>query len=148
MNSAEEFVRYYLEEAAERLDSGRRSLKGGRYATAVFYAQECVEYAIKSVLESLSVQYPAIHDVSEIVGELRDDERLPRWFRAEIPGVSDVISGLAERRIPARYGDQLKKIPPSKLFRARDARKAIADAQHVLKVSHRFVEWWFGERGK
>lgn len=46
---------FYLEEAKERLGSAGRAFGEKRYWTAVFYAQECTEYAAKAFLESLSV---------------------------------------------------------------------------------------------
>jgi len=141
----EELARYYLEEAGERLGSGRKALSNRRYATAIFYAQECVEYAVKAALLSLGVEYPPIHDVSGGLLELRRDERLPRWFKAEVPMVARIVSRLAGLRAPARYGDRRAGIPPSRLFGAGPARRAIADAEHVLELSRRFVEWWFGE---
>ena len=143
---AEELARYYITEAEERLDSGRRAVSNRRHATAVFYAQECVEYAAKAVLQSLGIEYPPIHDISGILFRLRKDQRLPMWFRVEVPRLSRVVSRLAVLRIPARYGDQRAGVPPSKLLGARDARRAIADAEHLLKLARRFVEWWFAGR--
>jgi HEPN domain-containing protein len=58
------------------------------------------------------------------------------------------VSGLAGKRIIARYGDQIGKIPPSKLFDKRDAERALADAEEVYKLSNRFVKWWFKGRSK
>lgn len=125
------------------MGSAQRTLTNDRFATAVFYSQECVEYAVKSVLESLGIKYPPIHDISGLLRELRDDQRLPRWFKAEIPELATTVSWLARLRIPARYGDQRAKIPPSRLFRRGEAEKAIDRARYVLKLSQRFVRWWF-----
>lgn len=140
---AEELARYYLEEAGERLDSGKKAMSNQRHATAVFYAQECVEYATKAALHSLGVEYPPIHDISGHLLGLHADPRLPRWFRAEVPRLSRIVSRLAGLRIPARYGDQRAGIPPPKLINVGAARHAISDAEHVLKLAHRFVNWWF-----
>lgn len=74
---------------------------------------------------------------------LKDDERLPRWFRNECNRASEVVTTLARLRPPARYGDQAKKIPPSELFSRSDARKAVEDAKSVYELSERFVRWWF-----
>ena len=141
-------MKYYLEEAEDRLSSGRRALGQGRYSTSIFYSQECVEFAVKAVMETLSIKYPPIHDVSALVLKLEKDPRLPEWFRKRARHVAEVVSGLAGKRIIARYGDQIRKIPPSKLFDKRDAEKAIADAEEIRRLSERFVKWWFGRKSK
>ena len=143
---SKELARYYLEEAEDRLVSARRAFKAGRYGTSIFYAQECVEFSVKGAMETLSIKYPPIHDVSDLVLKLEKDERLPAWFRGNAPRVAEMVSRLADRRIVARYGDQLRKIPPSMLFDRREAERAIADAEQVHELSCRFVEWWFGEK--
>jgi HEPN domain-containing protein len=145
---SEEFVRHYLEESIDRLNSGRRALDQGRYSTSIFYSQECVEFAVKAVMETLSIKYPPIHDVSDLVLKLEKDTRMPGWFRRRARHVAEVVSGLAGRRILSRYGDQIRKIPPSKLFDKRDAEKAIADAEGIYGLSCKFVEWWFKEKEK
>jgi HEPN domain-containing protein len=145
---SEEFVKHFLGEAEDRLNSGRRALEGGRYSTSIFYSQECVEFAVKAVMETLSIKYPPIHDVSGLVLKLEKDARLPKWFRGEAKRVAEVVAGLAGKRIIARYGDQIKKIPPSKLFDKRDAEKAIADAAEIHGLSGKFVKWWFKGKGK
>lgn len=138
----------YLDEAGERLESARRASGEGRYWTTVFYAQECVEYASKAVLGSLSVRYPPIHDVGSLIRGLKDDERLPRWFRGGCATASKIVTGLARLRVLARYGDQGGNIPPSELFDEREASGAVKDAEQVYELSRRFVEWWFGRGGK
>lgn len=140
---SEEMARYYVEEAQERLESARRALRKGRYGTVIFYSQECAEYAVKAVMESLSIKYPPIHDVGSLVLRLKRDERVPYWFQASSTQASEIISRLADLRIPARYGDQYKKIPPSELFKKEDAEKALADAKFVYDLSKRYIDWWF-----
>jgi HEPN domain-containing protein len=132
-----------LEEAKERLGSAGRALGEKRYWTAVFYAQKCSEYAAKALLESLSVRYPPIHDVGDLIRGLKDDERLPRWFRDECTRASEVITNLARLRPPARYGDQAKKIPPFELFSRSDAQEAMNGVKSVYELSERFMQWWF-----
>jgi HEPN domain-containing protein len=99
-------------------------------------------------METLSIKYPPIHDVSDLVLKLEKDTRLPEWFRGKVKHVAEVVSGLAGRRIIARYGDQIRKIPPSKLFDKRDAEKAIADAGEIHELSSKFVKWWFKGKSK
>lgn len=143
---SEALARHYVGEAEDRLDSARRALGRGRHSTSVFYAQECVEFAVKAAMEALSIKYPPIHDVSGLVLRLEKDERLPDWFRKQAPRMAGVVSGLADQRIPARYGDQIRKRPPSELFDKGEAKKAIADAGEVYGLSRRFVDWWFKAR--
>lgn len=142
---SEEMARYYVGEAQERLGSARRALGKGRYGTVISYSQECAEYSVKAIMESLSIKYPPIHDVGGLVLRLKRDKRMPHWFRANSSQVSEIISRLADLRIPARYGNQIKKIPPSKLFSKEDAERALADAKFVHNLSKKFVEWWFRE---
>ena len=142
---SKELARYYIEEAKDRLSSARRAFKACRYGTSIFYAQECAEFAVKGAMETLSIKYPPIHDVGDLVLKLGKDERLPDWFRRQAPRAAEIVSRLADRRIIARYGDQLRKIPPSRLFDRNDAERAIADAEGVYKLSCKFLKWWLRE---
>ena len=141
-----EFAEHYLEEAKDRLTSGRRALEEGRHGTSIFYSQECVEFAVKAVMETLSIKYPPVHDVSDLVLKLEKDTRLPPWFKKRARQVAKVVAELASKRIISRYGDQIRKIPPSKLFDRGDAERAVADAEEVYELSRKFVKWWFKER--
>ncbi len=140
---SEELARYFVEEAGERLGSAEGALRRGRHGTVIFYSQECVEYSVKAIMESLSIKYPPIHDVGGLVLRLKKDKRLPQWLRDSSTRVSEIVSRLADLRIPARYGDQTRKLPPSKLFTRKDAEEALADARFVHGLSERFIEWWF-----
>ncbi len=128
----------------DRLTSGKRTLEQGRYGTSIFYSQECVEFAVKAVMETLSIKYPPIHNVSDLVLRLEKDRRMPGWFRRRARYVAGVVADLASKRILSRYGDQIRKIPPSKLFGRGDAERALQDAEEVYGLSRRFLEWWFG----
>jgi len=51
VNIFEKFARKYFEEAAKDLERAERALKFNDYPQTIFYAQQCVEKAVKAMLE-------------------------------------------------------------------------------------------------
>ena len=45
-------------------------------------SQECFEPSLKAVLKAVGIEYPKIHDVSDVLVDIKD--RFPEWFRAEL----------------------------------------------------------------
>ncbi|MEM4807540.1 MAG: HEPN domain-containing protein, partial [Nitrososphaerota archaeon] len=72
----------YLRQAEARLKDAKDALAEGNYPYAVRLSQECVELSLKAVLKAVGIDYPKVHDVSDILLDIK--ERFPEWFKAEI----------------------------------------------------------------
>jgi len=106
-----------LQQARDRLSTAERAISSGNYSYAVRSSQECVELSLKAALRAVAVEYPKKHDVSRVL--LRVKGRFPAWFAVD----EFVRTGreLLELREPAMYGDEVRMISPSALFRKEQA---------------------------
>jgi len=86
----------YLRQAGARLEDAREALLEGNYPYAVRLSQECVEISLKAVLKAVGIEYPKIHDVSDILIDFVD--RFPEWFRAELEFLRESSKILVKKR--------------------------------------------------
>jgi len=71
-------ARSYLRQAEARLEDARDALSEGNYPYAVRLSQECVELSLKAALKAVGIDYPKVHDVSDVLEVV--SERFPEWF--------------------------------------------------------------------
>ncbi|MEM1818481.1 MAG: HEPN domain-containing protein, partial [Nitrososphaerota archaeon] len=86
----------YLRQAEARLKDAKDALAEGNYPYAVRLSQECVELSLKAVLKAVGIDYPKVHDVSDILLDIK--ERFPEWFKAEIEFLRESSKILAKKR--------------------------------------------------
>ena len=122
----------YLRRAKARIIDAKSALNRGDYPEVVRYSQECVELSLKAALRLIGIEYPKVHDVSDVLSEYRD--RFPLWFRNLIDELSIISSELALARGPSMYGDEERGIPPSELFSREDAEEALRKAMKVFEL--------------
>jgi HEPN domain-containing protein len=137
LRMAEDFVR----RAARFLREASLALSEGDWATCLRRSQECVEMSLKGVLRLVGVEYPRVHDVSEVLPTL-GRSALPGWFRDELPYLAETSRSLAKLRGLAMYGSEDELKPASELFSADDARRAYGDAEKVLRLCTSIIESW------
>jgi HEPN domain-containing protein len=106
-----------LQQAHDRLSTAERAISSGNYSYAVRSSQECVEFSLKAALRAVGVEYPKKHDVSRVL--LRVKDRFPAWYAVD--EFVQTSRELLELREPAMYGDEVKMISPSALFRREQA---------------------------
>ncbi|MCL7389994.1 MAG: HEPN domain-containing protein [Thaumarchaeota archaeon] len=128
----------YLRRAEARLAFARYALDQGYYPEVVRYSQECVELSLKACLRLVGVEYPKVHDVSEILKA--ESTRFPDWFREKIDKLAEISRDLAEKRAPSMYGVEVTGKPPEELFNKDDALKALEDAELVYKLARSLLE--------
>jgi HEPN domain-containing protein len=110
----EKFARKYFEEATRDLERAKRAYSLRDYPQAVFYAQQCVEKAVKAMLEAkrrvvynhgpelISIfvevferewreEYELIVNALEYLTEYYTRSRYPFLIRGEVLGPSDII---------------------------------------------------------
>ena len=134
MSSA--IARQVLDRAGRWLQGAERALEDERWDDVVYSAQMAVEGSVKAVLLSIGIDYPKEHDASDVFLQLADREKIPSWFRKEVPEIADVMAKLAEQRGLAGYGfeqgitaDYFKGYAPEAL---RSAKKVHSDCKKFL----------------
>lgn len=116
MSVFEKFARKYFEEAAKDLRRAEKAFELGDYPQAVFYAQQCVEKAVKAMLEvkrkviynhgpelvGIFVEtferewiddYDRVVRALEYLTEYYTRSRYPFILRGEVFGPEDIIDG-------------------------------------------------------
>jgi HEPN domain-containing protein len=114
-----------LQQAGDRLSTAERAHSNGNYSYAVRSSQECVELSLKAALRAVGIEYPKKHDVSRVLLRMRD--RFPAWFAVE--DFARVSRELVELREPAMYGDEIRMISSSALFRREQGEEVLEKAR-------------------
>jgi HEPN domain-containing protein len=73
-------VRQWVAKAEEDLRTAEHTLTLKRrcpFATVCFHAQQCIEKYLKALLASLSIDFPKIHDLAELVALLPAGYTIP-----------------------------------------------------------------------
>lgn len=128
-----EMAKSYLDNAGIILNEAEESYKKGLFHRVIRLSQESVELSLKAALRIIGIEYPKSHDVSDILIEYK--ERFPEWFKKELNKLAEGSTWLSEKRGLAMYGDEIKGIPPNKLFDRDDALKALSYSKKYVYIS-------------
>lgn len=127
----------YLHQAKARLDDAEDAVKEGNHPYAVRLSQECVELSLKAVLKAVGIEYPKVHEVSDILCEI--GERFPDWFKAEMGFLAESSKLLFKKREPSLYGDEEALIPPNEVMSKGDAEDAANRAKKTYSLCERLI---------
>lgn len=144
--NTEAMAESFISDASYSLEEAKQAVNRGIYHRAVRRAQECVELSLKAALRLLGVEYPRQHEVGELLRVVSVERGLPEWFLSELPAIILVSKRLVENRGPAFYGDEAAFSPPRNLYAKEDAKKAVSDAEDVLKICRNLFDWWKAKR--
>ena len=122
----------YLRQARARLEDAKDASADANYPYAVRLSQECVELSLKAVLKLVGIDYPKIHDVSDILIEVKD--RFPNWFKAEIDFLRDSSKILVKKREPSLYGSEEAFLSPDEVMNKDDAEDAVMRAEKICNL--------------
>ena len=126
----------HLKRAKSRLTDAKAAFKRKDYPDVVHYCQECVELSLKASLRMVGVEYPKVHDVSDVLEYSK--EKFPEWMREEIPRLCEASQSLAMERGPSVYGIEKQGKPPSALFGPVEAGDALQKAENSFRTCSRF----------
>jgi len=87
---------------------------------------------LKAVLKLVGIDYPKIHDVSDILIEVKD--RFPNWFKAEINFLRDSSKILVKKREPSLYGSEEAFLSPDEVMNKDDAEDAVMRAEKIYNL--------------
>ena len=127
----------YLRQAKARLEDAKEAFLESNYPYAVRLSQECVELSLKAVLKAVGIEYPKIHDVSDVVFEVKD--RFPEWFKAEMDFLCESSRVLVKKRELSLYGGEEAFLTPEEVIDEKDAEDATARAEKTYGLCERLV---------
>jgi len=124
-----------LEQARDRLTTAERTHSTGNLPYTVRSSQECVELSLKAALRAVGIEYPKRHDVSRVLRRMK--ARFPDWFPVE--KFAATSKELVELREPAMYGDEIRMLSSSALFKREQAEEVLAKAREVYETSQKLL---------
>lgn len=127
----------YMRQAEARLKNAQEAYAGRNHPYAVRLSQECVELCLKAVLKAVGIEYPKIHDVSDVLVESK--QRFPEWFQAEMNFLSESSKILVKKREPSLYGGEEAFLSPEDLIGEGDARDAVRRAGKTFELCKRLM---------
>ncbi|MCS7116734.1 MAG: HEPN domain-containing protein [Nitrososphaerota archaeon] len=128
----------YLRQAEARLNDAKDALLEGNYPYAVRLSQECVELSLKATLKIVGIEYPKVHDVSDILLEVK--ERFPEWFKVELDFLCYSSKVLAKKRELSFYGGEEALLSPDEVIDKKDAEDAVSRAERTYRLCKRLSE--------
>jgi len=137
----EEFARRFFREAVKDLERARRAFREGDYPEAVFHAQQCVEKAVKAMIEAKR-EYVYNHGprLASIFVRVFENE-----WSSEYEEILDTLGWFTEYYTRSRYPFLLRGrvVSPDEYIDEDTAREGIERALKVLRI----VEKYLRERG-
>jgi len=111
-----------------------RHYESFEYPLCIYFAQESMEFSIKSIMELHNIDYEYDHEISEDIIKLYKE--LPETSYKHIDAAMIIsVQWLGKLRKCVRYGFQKQGTPPEKLafFYKDNAAKALNDAEFLIK---------------
>jgi HEPN domain-containing protein len=127
----------YLRQAEARLKDAKDALFEGNYPYAVRLSQECVELSMKAVLKIVGIEYPKIHDVSDVMVDVKD--RFPDWFKMELEFLRESSKVLLKKRELSLYGGEEAFLSPEEVISRGDAEDATERAAKTYELCRKLI---------
>ena len=127
-----------MRQALSRLEDAEDSLREGNYPYALRLSQECVELSLKASLRLVGIEYPKVHDVSDVLIENRN--RFPEWFKERVEFMAETSFNLAAKRELAFYGEEEDFLTPNDVISEEEAERAVRRAKEVYELCRRLLE--------
>jgi HEPN domain-containing protein len=128
----------YLRQAKARLEDAEDAVEEENHPYAVRLSQECVELCLKAVLKAVGIEYPKVHDVSDVLVDVKT--RFPAWFRKEIDYMRESSKILVKKREPSLYGGEEAFLSPYEVISEADAHDAVKRARRTFQLCNRLIK--------
>ena len=126
-----------MRQAGARLDDAGDAHSDVNYPYTVRLSQECVELCLKAVLRAVGIDYPKVHDVSDVLVDAK--ARFPPWFQMEMDFLSESSRVLVKKREISLYGGEETYLSPEDLIGRADAEDALNRARRVFRDCERLL---------
>lgn len=137
MSALLKLAKAYLRQADDRLTDAIRALEKDNYPYALRLSQECVELSLKASLRIVGIEYPKMHDVSDVLLDYK--ERFPPWFSEKVEFLADTSRRLCSKRELSFYGGEDALLTPEELVSKDDAVEAVERASKTLELVKRLI---------
>ncbi len=127
----------YIRQAKARLEDAKEAMQEENNPYAVRLSQECVELSLKAVLKAVGIEYPKIHDVSDVLIETRD--RFPEWFKKNLEFLCESSKILVKKREISLYGGEEAFLSPDEVINKADAEDATMRAEKTYALCEKLV---------
>lgn len=131
-------ARSYIKQAGARLNDAHDAYEEENYPYAVRLSQECVELSLKAVLKVVGIEYPKVHDVSDVFPSVT--QRFPEWFQAELDYLSESSKILVKKRELSFYGGEDAFLSPDEVIGEADAKDAVERAEKAYNLCKKLIE--------
>ncbi|NHV99778.1 MAG: HEPN domain-containing protein [Thaumarchaeota archaeon] len=128
----------YLKQAEARLSDAEDAYREGNHPYAVRLSQECVELSLKAVLKAVGIEYPKVHDVSDVLLSVK--QRFPEWFQRELNHLSESSKILVKKRELSFYGGEEAFLSPDEVIGKDDAKDAVERAGKAFTLCRKLVK--------
>jgi HEPN domain-containing protein len=121
--------RDFLDRAYTSLREAEDCTKKFDWPLCTLRSAECVEFSLKAILGAVVGDYKRVHDVS---GDLISAyDKFPEWFKVKVSRISLISRLFTFISLPAKYGDELLKVSPKKIFERPEAQAYLDVAKQV-----------------
>lgn len=127
----------YMRQANSRLKDAGEALSDRNFPYALRLSQECIELSLKASLRLVGIEYPKVHDVSDVLLNVKD--RFPTWFAERVDNMAKISASITMKRELAFYGVEEEMVSPEEAISRKDAEKAVEDAEQVHKTCKRLL---------
>jgi len=127
----------YLRQAKARLKDAKEAFLESNFPYAVRLSQECVELSLKAVLKAVGIEYPKVHDVSDVMVEVK--ERFPEWFRLELEFLRESSKVLVKKRELSLYGGEEAFLTPDEVIDKKDAEDATKRVEKTYALCEKLL---------
>jgi len=128
----------YLRQAKARLEDAKDAVEEGNYPYAVRLSQECVELCLKAVLKAVGIEYPKVHDVSDVLMDVKT--RFPAWFQEEMDYMCESSKRLVKKREPSLYGGEEAFLSPDEVIDKADGQDGVKRADKIFQLCNKLID--------
>ncbi len=134
----ERFAKKYFEEAEKDLRRAFKSLKEGDFPESVFHSQQCVEKAVKAMIEA---RRKYVYNHGPILGTVFSDAFSDDW-REEFDVILDTMGWFTEYYTRSRYPFLLRGeiVSPDEFIDKEIADEALKKAKEVMDIARRYLQ--------
>jgi|SRR3989344_2552446 len=130
------FALAFLREAKEDIETAEELLENKRYSRVVYFSQQCVEKAVKALLEMEKV-FVAEHDLSTFFVKFIYNNKAYLKFKKELGIILEILDYFEGEWSRTRYPKEKggKVITPTDIYSFEDSTEAIVKAQEALSIT-------------
>lgn len=141
--NTEEMASDYIFRAGRCFKEASTAYEEEDYPGCVRRSQECIELSIKGVLRRVGIEFPKVHDVSDVLLEI--EVGFPDWFKERIHRIAKTMADITPKRGPAFYGFEKELKTAKEVFKREDASGCLDNASFVFNSCKQLLKEWYSK---